>query len=187
LIRASKSQLNLLLGNQAVARDGQAPAVVPARRRREDQPENVIERQIADFLAYRGFTSLRLHIGLFLPFRVHRQVLAGQLAPEAATHSIVHIGETGMSDWWSARPVIPPGGRAQDGPWPWRAFFWEAKAPGRRPTEAQLEWLEKRRRCGYEATWFNQFAAADRPSPTVEPRESHVFEVWFSGYFRRHG
>ena len=88
-----------------------------------------------------------------------------------------------MSDWWSARPVIPPGGRAQDGPWPWAGFFWEAKAPNKRPTAAQLEWLDKRRQCGFEAAWFNQFAEGDRPSPACEPRDSHVFEAWFCNYF----
>ena len=43
--------------------------------------------------------------------------------------------------------------------------------------------MEKRRQVGLEATWFNQFAAADRPSPVCEPRESHVFETWFLRYF----
>jgi hypothetical protein len=59
-------------------------------------------------------------------------------------------------------------------------IFWEGKAPGRHPTEAQLAWLERRRQVGFEATWFSQFQAQDRPSPVCEPRDSHVFETWFS-------
>ena len=49
-------------------------------------------------------------------------------------------------------------------PWPWQGFFLEAKASSKRPTEAQLEWIDKRRQVGLEATWFNQFAAGDRPA-----------------------
>jgi hypothetical protein len=187
MIRVSKAQLSLLERNLAGARGDQAPAVITARRRREAMPENIIERQITDFLAWHGFTSLRLHVGLFVPYRVLKQVLAGQLAPEVAARNVVRVGEEGMPDWWSARPIIPPGGRALDGPWPWQAFFWEAKAPGKRPTDAQLAWIDRRRQVGLEAAWFNQFEVRDRPSPACEPRESQVFEVWFSGYFRRHG
>jgi hypothetical protein len=187
LLRASKAQLSLLERNQAVARGDQAPAVIAARRRREDMPENVLERQITDFLAWRGFISIRQHVGTFLPFRVVKQLQAGQISFEQALRNVVRIGEEGAADWWSARPIIPPGGRAQDGPWLWQGFFWEAKAPNRRPTDAQLVWLEKRRQVGVEAAWFNQFEVRDRPSPACEPRESQVFEVWFSGYFRRHG
>jgi hypothetical protein len=185
VIRVSKAQLSLLQGHLVVARGDPAPAVVPVRRRREDMPENILERQITDLLAWRGFITLRLHVGLFVPYRILKQVLAGQLTPEAAARNVVTIGEEGMTDWWSARPIIPPGGRAQDGPWPWAGFFWEAKAPGKRPTAAQLEWLDKRRQCGFEAAWFNQFAAADRPAPVCAPRESHVFEVWFFQYFAK--
>jgi hypothetical protein len=73
-------------------------------------PENMLERQISDFLALRGFTTTRQHVGTFVPYRV-----GGRLAPEAAARNIVRIGEEGMTDWWSARPNIPPGGRRSMG------------------------------------------------------------------------
>jgi hypothetical protein len=185
VIRVSPAQLSLLERNLAGARGDQAPAVITRRRRREDLPENVLEQQITDFLAWRGFSTLRLHVGTFVPYRVLKQALAHQLTPEAAARNIVRIGEEGMPDWWSAKPIIPPGGRAQDGPHPWAGFFWEAKAPGKKPTEAQLEWIWRRRQVGIEAWWFNQYAAGERPSPVCEPRDSHTFEVWFTGYFTR--
>jgi hypothetical protein len=94
---------------------------------------------------------------LYPPYRVLRQLQSGQLAPEASGRNIVRIGEEGMTDWWSARPSSV--GRALDGPWPWTGFFWEARAPGKRPTAAQLGWMAKRRQVGLEAAWFNQFAA----------------------------
>jgi hypothetical protein len=185
VIRVSKSQLTLLKANLVHAAN---PAGVPGeprgRRRREELPENILERQITDFLAWRGFISTRQHVGTFVPYRVLRQMQSGQLTPEQASRNVVvRIGEKGAADWWSTRPIIPPGGRALDGPHPWQGFWWEAKAPGKRPTNARLAWIDRRRQVGIEATWFNQFQAADRASPACEPRESHVFEVWFSGYF----
>jgi hypothetical protein len=183
VIRVSKAQLSLLERNLAGARDEQVPAVVPVRRRREDLPENQLERQVIDFLSWRGFISIRQHVGTFLPLRVVKQLQHGQITFEQAMRNVVRIGEEGASDWWSARPIIPPGGRPLDGPHPCATFFWEAKAPGKRPTDAQLEWLEKRRQVGLEAAWFNQFTAADRPAEACEPREAHVFQVWFQRYF----
>jgi hypothetical protein len=187
VIRVSREQLSLLQTNLAGARGDQAPAVVPVHRRREDLPENILERQIIDFLAWRGFISIRQHVGTFLPFRVVKQLQHGQISFEQALRNVVRIGEEGAADWWSARPLIPAGGRALDGPWPWAGFFWEAKAPGKRPTEAQLEWISRRRQVGLEASWFNQFADADRPAEACEPRHSHVFEVWFFQYFAKLG
>jgi len=184
LIRVSKSQLSLLERNLERAADPAGASAEPRRRRaKASMPENVLEAQIRDFLAWHGFISIRQHAGSFLPLRVARQLQLDQITLEQAMRNIVRIGEAGASDWWSARPIIPPGGRAVDGPHPWQAFYWEAKAPSRRPTEAQLAWLDRRRQVGLTATWFNQFAAQDRPSPACEPRDSHVFEVWFSQYF----
>jgi hypothetical protein len=146
-------------------------------------PENILEQRIRDFLAWRNFITIRQHIGTFLPLRLVRQLQAGEISIEQALRNVVRVGEEGAADWWSARPIIPVGGRALDGPHPWQAFFWEAKAPGKRPTAAQLAWLDRRRQVGIESAWFNQFQARDRPSPACESCESHVFETWFSQYF----
>jgi hypothetical protein len=178
VIRISPVQFSLLEANL------RAGGTAPARgRRRQDLPENVLERQICDFLAWRGFLSTRQHVGTFVPYRVLKQVETGQLTPEAAARNVVRIGEEGACDWWSIQSLVSPGGRAGDGPWPWAGFFWEAKAPGKRPTEAQLAWMDQRRQFGFQAAWFDQFAAQDRLSPACEPRDSHVFETWFFGYF----
>jgi hypothetical protein len=89
-----------------------APPVSRTSRRREDQPENILERQIKDFLAWRGFINIRQHVGTFLPLRVAKQLQAGQITFEQALRNVVRIGEEGCADWWSARPIIPPGGCA---------------------------------------------------------------------------
>jgi hypothetical protein len=185
IIRASKAQLSLLKANLAGA--GNAAGVPDEPRTRRPKaylPENQIEQQIIDLLAAHGFVTTRQHVGVFVPFRVLKQIQSGQLAPEQAARNIVRIAEAGAADWWSAKPIIPPGGRPLDGPHPWQGFFWECKSPGKRPTDVQLEWLDRRRQVGLEATWFNQFQLHDRRSPECEPRESHVFQVWFE-YFRR--
>jgi hypothetical protein len=184
MVRASKAQLTLLEANLSRGGDEASP-ILRATRRREDLPENQLERQIRDFLNWRGFISVRQHVGLFIPFRVVKQLQQGQISFEQAMRNIVKLGEEGASDWWSARPIIPAGSRALDGPHRWEAFFWEAKSPGKRPTDAQLEWLSRRRQVGLEATWFNQFQLQDRQAPACEPRDSHVFGVWFTEYFAR--
>jgi hypothetical protein len=186
VIRVTKSQLRLFERNLARAADPAAALEEPrARRARAWLPENMLERQIFDFLAWRGFISTRQHVGTFVPYRVLKQLQADQLAPEQVGRNIVRIGEEGAADWWSARPIIPPGSRPLDGPHPWAGFFWETKGPGRRPTEAQLAWIDMRRQVGLEATWFNQFEDRDRPSPACAPRDSHVFQAWFFKYFEK--
>jgi hypothetical protein len=186
MVRVSKKQLSLLQANLAGAGGGnREPTVIIAARRRENLPENVLEQQIRDFLAWRGFITVRQHVGTFLPFRVVKQLQSSQITFEQAMRNVVRIGEKGAADWWSARPIISPGGRAVDDPHPWQAVFWECKAPGKRPTDAQLAWIGRRRQVGLEATWFNQFAARDRPVEACEPRDSHVFETWFFDYFTR--
>ena len=77
--------------------------------------------------------------------------------------NVVRIGEEGMADWLALRPLAA-GKRPLEGPHAYAMFYWEAKAPNRRPSPVHLEWLEKRRRCGYEAQWFNAFQEADRPA-----------------------
>jgi hypothetical protein len=184
VVRVTHSQLSLLEQNLARAKGESRPDCGPATagparargRRREDLPENQLERQITDLLAAHGFVTTRQHVGTFVPYRVLKQTAR-------VDRSVIHIGEVGAADWWSARPIIPAGGRALDGPWPWQGFFWEAKASGKRPSAAQLEWLDRRRQVGFEAAWFNQFQAHDRRSPACDPRDSPVFEIWFFGYF----
>ena len=88
MIRVSKAQLSLLKRNLARAA-GPAGAPVAPRRAKAWLPENILERQITDFLAWRGFITTRQHVGTFLPYRVAKQIESGQLTPEAAAHNVV--------------------------------------------------------------------------------------------------
>src|SRR5215472_15602440 len=98
MIRVSKAQLSLLKAN--LARAGNpvgTPGEPRPRRLKTWLPENVLECQIRDFLAWRGFSSTRQHVGTFVPYRVLRQLQSGRLAPEAAARNVVRIGEEGAA------------------------------------------------------------------------------------------
>jgi hypothetical protein len=190
MVKVSKDQMSLLENNLRRARGKltieEMKAPVPARRRRkEDLPENILEKQITDYLAYRSFITTRQQVGTFVPYRVLKQIHQGKLTLKDAERNIVRIGEEGASDWWSVRPAIPPGSRPLEGPHLWQGFFWEAKAPGKRPTDEQLVWMDRRRQVGIEAAWFNAFQLGPDEYRPDRPQASHVFEVWFSDYFQR--
>jgi hypothetical protein len=186
ILRVTQAQFNLFKRQLARAADpAGAPDEPRRRRRREDLPENQIEARIVSYLAYRGFFNTRMHIGTFIPYRVLKQIHAGHLAPEQAERNIVRVNEKGAPDWWSARPIVEPGARPLDKPWPWQGFWWECKRPGVRPTEAQLAWLNRHQQLGLTAWWFNEFQASDRPSPPCQPHLSNVFVTWFEEYFAK--
>ena len=65
----------------------------------EARTENLLERQICDFLARRGFISIRQHVGTFLPLRVVKQLQLGQISFEQAMRNIVRHWRRGASDW----------------------------------------------------------------------------------------
>jgi hypothetical protein len=160
-VRMTKSQLRLFERNLARAADpAAAPEEPRTRRPKAWMPENVLEKQITDFLRYRGFITTRQHIGTFIPYRGLKQMQAGHLAPEQAARNIIRIGEEGATDWWSAKPIIPPGGRSLDSPWPWQAFWWEAKAPGRRHSEVAGVGLSSLDRL-FRPKRYGQFAILD--------------------------
>lgn len=132
MIRVSRADGAALLGKQTPR----------TRRRKEDLPENVLERQVCDFLKAHGWTLTRNHVGLFVPYRESRK--ADGAWP--VVHPI-HIGETGMADWRAERAVISTG--------LCEVFYFETKAPGKFPTLPQRAWLENKRALGFEAEYFN--------------------------------
>jgi len=57
----------------------------------------------------------------------------------------------GVSDLFLAEPCGVYGG-----------FWIELKAPGKKPTELQLAWLQKMQRAGYFVAWFDNFELAQQ-------------------------
>jgi hypothetical protein len=135
MIRFSESQARLF----TTAKRG--PAAPRVRRKKEELPENIVVSQISGFLRAHGWTVTRQQSGLFTR-RMGEQ------------EGMVRIGEKGTSDWRSERRV--------SGLLHW-LFYWEAKAPGRKPNPLQLAWIERRMATGTPADWFDGFDSGRKP------------------------
>lgn len=118
--------------------------------------ENDVEHAICSFLAARGWLLVRNHIGKFVPLRTLLVQLDALDAWEVTTtdarrtllRAIIQIGEEGRPDWLALHADHPP-------------LWIEVKAPGRKPTEAQLARLAELQRRGFRAGWWDsgeQFA-----------------------------
>jgi len=105
----------------------------PIKKPRNMLAENILEGQICDFLAYRGWTCQRQHVGTFT----------------APSGYWIKIGEKGQCDWRAERPVSGQMGLIEQ-------FEFEVKG-SRRPEPDQLDYIEKRRLLGFLATWFDAY------------------------------
>lgn len=98
--------------------------------------ERQVAEQIWQWLSWRGWSVFRQQSGLF------RRVQDEQR---------VRVGKVGMADWYAVRPF-------ERGTGPSLLFefmFLEIKAPGKKPTPVQQEWLAIKRSEGYQAEWFD--------------------------------
>jgi len=121
--------------------------------------ENDIEKQITDFLRFRGWELTRQHVGVFVPLRVYNQ------KPETLIRKqIVTIGEKGQCDWLAKRV-----GRDHCF---CEIFEWEAKRPGAKPSEDQLRYIDRRRALGWTCDWFDSLSNGGK-KPLVEWYEQH--------------
>jgi hypothetical protein len=126
------------------------PRKAQVRRRKEDLPENQLEQQILDFLRVRGFRNIRQQVGTYTPYRVLMAISEGKMSVEQAKRNIIRIGTPGMADWLAIRPVEKHG--KFGGTFvAFEIFYWEAKAPGKKPKPDQVEWLSSQRATGTPA------------------------------------
>lgn len=131
------------------------------KRRPEDLPENQLTRQVCDFLRAKGWTVTRQQSGLFCrPFD---------------PASRIRIGEPGCSDWRAERPVIPTGARRGSLAQYHQLFYFELKAPGKKPRPDQLAWLRAREATGTLARWFDAFNGG----------RSSDFVAWYRATFEQ--
>jgi hypothetical protein len=122
-----------------------APKAPREKKRREDLPENQVTKQCNDWLAVKGWTLTRQHSGLF-------SRAGGRPFP---------LGEKGLTDWRMERPVHPGGLRvnaAKFAPF-FQIGYLEYKAPGKTPSDDQLNFMEKKRATGTPAMWFDSLKA----------------------------
>ena len=136
-----------------------------ATRRREDLPENQLEKQICDFLRIRRWQVRRNHVGLFVPYRVAMELMAGR-KPAGHVYKLtpIRINEPGTADWFAVR--CGPKQRVE--------FFWfECKASGKPPTVKQVRWLWDQNLMALFAEWFDGF----------EGEAAHDFVRWYGERF----
>ena len=77
----------------------EALAHLRVAKRREDLPENQLEKQICDFLRFRRWQVRRNHVGLFVPYRVVQDLMAGR-KPKVTP---IRMNEPGTADWFAVR------------------------------------------------------------------------------------
>lgn len=143
MIHMSPAQFQLLQGR---SRPQQPRArQIRAKKRKQDLPENILVAQIKSFLEARGWTVTRQQTGLFTRPGVDRS--------QAQTGQLVYVGQKGMADWRAERPL-----RGVGVPGACQLFYFETKAPGKRPKPHQQQWLETRAACGFLAAWFDDFS-----------------------------
>lgn len=148
----TEADFALLRGN--LAGQSTAPASVarkPPQRARTSLPENIVEQQICDFLRVRRWVVKRQHVGKHVPLGfLLRTMEHGGITREAIFRNIVDVGEKYAADWRAERAV--DGGLMQ-------VLYVEVKAPGRKPTPEQKEWLERARLAGARAGWWDSIEA----------------------------
>ena len=126
--------------------------------------EREITRDIVDAMQYMGYTAIRCVAG---PVRSMRD---GQEIPEQSN-------PPGFPDWCfvrtetrfvaALRDLYMPDTREQGGADVW---FMEIKAHGKRPAPLQLAWLERLRKDGFTADWYDGFRAPEGQKPFMEGR-----------------
>lgn len=123
------------------------PRAAPVKRRASDLPENQVEAVIVGYLRTHGWIVTKQHAGVFY----RKKFIQGRETVSAFT-----IGEKGQADWRAERPIIPPGQRATSKScYSAELFYFETKAPGKKPEPHQQLWLDRRQLTGLAASWFD--------------------------------
>lgn len=151
MVKMTQADVDLLFGKQ-----------ISPRARRNGLSENAVEAQICDFLRARRWIVKRQHVGKHVPLGFLLRTLEhGGISKEAIFRNVVDIGEKYAADWRAERA-------AGDGLL--QVLYVEVKAPGRKPTREQLDWLERARLSGARAGWWDSIDS---------------FEAWYVTEFGR--
>lgn len=112
-------------------------------RRVEDLPENQLEAQITDYLRAHGWTCTRQHVGT---------------AYRRMSTQVMFTIPKGPADWRAERAIVPKGQRTGENTcFACELFYFETKAPGKKPERHQTLWALQRQLTGITATWFDSY------------------------------
>ena len=95
--------------------------------------EREVTRDIVDYMQYAGYTAIRCVAGSVRSMRREQQI------PEPSN-------PPGFPDWCFLKGYVYA-----------VVKIIEIKAPGKRPTKLQLAWLERLRKDGFDADWYDGF------------------------------
>jgi hypothetical protein len=119
-------------------------AVFKLRAQKIVLSENDIERQILDYMRAHGWTPLRCHVGTFTPtVKAHAAInddREGRDGHAVINRNTITMHPEGTADWLFIHGNYP-------------AWWVEVKAPGKKPSAAQLRFLDERRILRQLATW----------------------------------
>lgn len=115
--------------------------------------EREVTRDIVDYMQYCGYTAIRCVAG---PVRSIRH---GQDVPEQSN-------PPGFPDWCFVRALTTRKIHNSS------VSFYEIKKPSEKPTPLQLAWLERLRKEGFAADWFDGFRAPEGKKPFLEEATS---------------
>lgn len=147
MVRMTTAQFALFNGGKPATVKTRKSAV---RQKRENLPENIVTKQIKDFLESRGWNVIRMNSGLF-----ERRYGKQASQPAEGEHKpMIRIGKKGQADWLCYRRI----GGIQ-----FHLFHMEVKAPGKTPKPDQLEWIYRHRATGTPADWMDSFDIGKRP------------------------
>ena len=158
-VHLNPDQASLLFGKQKFGERPPrvAPATARVKKRKQDLPENQVECQVTEFLRARGWFVERQHVGTFVAYRVLaalREAKSDADRQKALRGAIpVRIGEKGKPDWVATRPCFGSGA----GLMPHLVFEFEIKAPGKRLSPEQAEYIRKAIACKRNAFWWDSF------------------------------
>jgi len=103
--------------------------------------ENAVEQQITEFLRWRGWYPVRMHVGAFVPYAKAMEAMeTGKLGPR----DVISMNAEGVADWLVIHANYPP-------------IWIEVKRRGKRPTAAQMKFLRERRLMKQFAVWSDCF------------------------------
>jgi hypothetical protein len=142
MVRVTPGQYSLLQENakKTTLREPEAPR---QKKRAEDLPENQLEARIVGYLQAHHWTVTRQHVGT---------------AYQRMSTRVMFSIPKGPADWRAERAVIPKGQRVgPDTNFLCELFYFETKAPGKRPEPHQELWATQRQLTGFTATWFDDY------------------------------
>ena len=139
MVRASESQLKMFQANASGKPSAKKPRI---KKRREDLPENIIEKQLCDFLSAHGWRCIRLLAGTF-------KWMHGQ--------GVVTGAMPGTPDWLVIRGA--------------EYFMLEAKASGGKLRDSQQVWIRQARQESIPVVVANNYDAFVKEYREQRPEE----------------